>query len=605
MLEHSTYNVVETLKVNEKQVFKAMSHHEKMDSMLNPVVFPNCVPTNPMLIKSHVSPSLRLLPPIIATLSSLGSLQLSKYHHDRETNETALKSIAELCEVRKASFSLVTYVKMTKLLEIVKELSFYNFEWCPEIIDSKRLLAAFTQSQEIIFYAINSDNKVSLLHSKKLDKSVNTMKWIVHDDNHFLYVAGAKGHLTRFSIELGRTGGVEKLIEVSDFTGKLKVPISNIEYASDGKNLILVASKSHSVEIICNSDSITKYVGMNITGMTLASSANCTSPAFLITTLDNKVFYLEVTKSEEGLKISKFDSVDILNSSLQPEKFGAYGITTSKNKVLFYVALYPKSATDHLTLKQPLNVSVNLFSRNDPYILLVENKSLRLTDFHDCVEAVRFIGTGKLETMTPLSSMNYDIGLTDEFCYYLKIQLLVTNAKLVFYKTRSETIYEVTQDTKESVRKIIEVIHAYKVLKTFSPKKKHSKLVLLSIRCLINFVADYINEEIVTEPFHIAQEMFKNDLLEVLIPANKCEALKSIKSELCYYCEANIDVDKLVCEANHQPVRCSITKLQLPAVAMNFCARCNCNVMDLLTLKEVTGSDEQLCLYCDGHIAFA
>lgn len=601
--ENSTYNVVETLKVNEKQIFKSLNNSERNDAMLSNVLFPSCIPKNPTLIKCHISPNTQLLTPITASLSSLGSLQLSKYHHDIETNETSLQSIVEFCEIRKTSFSLGTYVKYNKLREIVEELMFYDFEWCPAIIDSKRFLVAMTRSREIIFYSISTDNVVLTLYSKKLDKLVNTIKWIVHGERHFLFSAGAKGLLTKYSIEINDAGVIEDLVKVSEMEGKLRIPISSIESVSSDEFLILVASKSHSVEIFCDSMSLTKYVGMNITGVaTMGSSPS----AFLISTIDNEIFYLEVTKNDdEELTISKFEKVEITtNSTIQPEKFGAYGIAASKNNALVYIALYPQTITDHLTLKQPLHVTVNLFSGTDPYKMLMENESLRLTEFQDCVEAVRFVGTSKLETMSPLSAMDYEIGLTDDFAYYLKIQLLVTNAKLVFYKTRSETIFEVTEDTQSSIKKIIEVIYAYKILKRLSPTKKLSKISQLSIRCLSNFINCYINEEMIKQPFLLAQQTFEKDLIEVLIAVNKSESLKGLKNELCYYCEESIDADKLTCSLNHQPVRCSITKLQLPAIVTSCCPRCNCNVMDLITLKEVTESDEQLCLYCDGHILF-
>lgn len=595
--ENSNYNVVETLKVNEKQVFKSMNHQQKNDAMLSSVLFPSCVPKNPTLIKCQVSPNTRLFAPITASLSSLGSLQLSKYHHDDDTNETALQSIAELCEIRKTSFSLDTFVKFEKLKKVLDELMFYDFDWCPVIVESKRLIAALTRSREIIFYAINTDNVVTALHNEKLDEPVNVIKWIVHNDKHFLFTAGAKGILTQYSIEIDSSCGIHEVLKVNEMQGKLKVPISSIESTSIGECLVLVTSKSHSVEIFCESMSLTEYVGLNITGVTAMSNDN-----FLITTLDNEVHYLEVTKTSEVFKISRFERVEM---SENMGKFGAYGIAASKNKALVYIALYPQFANDHLTLKQPLHVTINLFSGSDPYKILMENESLRLTEFQDCVEAVRFIGTSKLETMTPLSGMEYDIGLTDQFAYYLKIQLLVTNAKLVFYKTRSETFFDVTQETQSSIKKIIEVIQAYKVLKRLSLGAKLSKISLLSIRCLSNFIFLYINEEIQKQPFLLAQQMFESDLVEVLISLNKSECLKGLKAELCYYCEENIDTDKLACNLNHQPVRCSITKLQLPAIAVNYCARCNCNMMDLMTLKEVTGSDEQLCIYCDGHLTFA
>ena len=600
--ENSSYNVVETLKVNEKQLFKSMDHQQKNDAMLSGYLFPNCLSKNPSILKCHISASSRLLPPIIASLSSTGSLQISKFHHDRDSNESILQNICELCESRKSSHNLGTFLKLDKLQTTIDELMFYNFSWCPEIVGSKRLLAALTRSRDVVFYSFSSENEVNVLYTKKLDNSVNLVKWVKHRGDNFLFVDGVKGALIQYSITLSDDGSITDLQKVNEMIGQLKIPISHVEESSVDEALIIVAAKSHSIEVFSTSSSITKYVGVSVTGITSISNIKST---FLITTLDNEISFMEVTKNGENLTISTFTRVTILNSQIPQEKFRSYGIAASKNKVLVYTALYPETANDHLTLKQPLHITITQFSLNDPHKILLENQSLRLTEYQDCVEVIRYVGTGKLETMASLTVMDYDIELTEKFAYYLKIQLLVTESKLVFYKTRSENIYDTTNETKASIKKIIDIFHAYKALKQFKPKKNQSKLLLLAIRCLSNFVANYILEDIQKPPFNQAQQIFKEDLTTVSNDVKAMSCLKGIKTELCYYCEADIEADKLTCPNNHQPMRCSMTKLQLNASAMNFCPRCNCNVMDLQTLKEVTGHDDHVCTYCDGYISFA
>lgn len=199
---------------------------------------------------------------------------------------------------------------------------------------------------------------------------------------------------------------------------------------------------------------------------------------------------------------------------------------------------------DHLELKQPLCVSVNLHPFNDPYQMLLENESLKLTDYYDCVEAVRFIGSKKVDSLSPLESMNYRISMSEEFLYYLKIQLLSVRAKVVYYQSRSDTNFSVFLETEKDIKMLIEVMNVNFLLKfIISKKKKFSEQAQLSIRCMCNFIRNCLNC-IHKEPYKTAQEILKIEL-EVLLA--KCQPLTNVAPEICSYCEGTIDKEKLSC----------------------------------------------------------
>lgn len=258
---------------------------------------------------------------------------------------------------------------------------------------------------------------------------------------------------------------------------------------------------------------------------------------------------------------------------------------------------------DHLELKQPLCVSVNTLPFNNPYQMLLENESLQLTDYYDCVEAVRYIGSSNIQTLTPLESMDYRIAMSEEFLYYLKIQLLTVKSKSVYYQSRSATNFTRLQQTEKSIKKLIEVMNAHFLLKFIvAKKKKLSEKAQLSIRCICNFIRLYMLEEVEKEPFKAAQEILKSGL-EALM--NKCKISTTIEPEVCSYCDGIIDKGNLTCEHGHQLNRCVITKLQLPITTNSICSICDCCVMDRDTLKSVTGKNSQfLCPYCDRQFIF-
>lgn len=259
---------------------------------------------------------------------------------------------------------------------------------------------------------------------------------------------------------------------------------------------------------------------------------------------------------------------------------------------------------DHLELKQPICVSVNMLPFNCPYQMLLENESLQLTDYYDCVEVVRYTGSIKCDSLEPLETMKYRIAMSEEFLYYLKLQLLTVNSKVLYYKSRSEKNYLKQLQTTKPIKKLIEVINAYFLLKFIASKrKKLSEQAQLSIRCLCNFIRDYISEKFEIELFKTTQDILKSDFEAQLA---KCKISTSLDSEICSYCDAIINKDHLVCEAGHQLNRCVLTKLQIPITINNACSNCYCCVLDLDTLKKVTGkSSSFLCPFCDQKFIFS
>lgn len=346
--ECSDYEVVESLKKNDKRLFNSSNNSEKNDIMLSPIFYPNCVLQNRQIVKCQLSPSSsqNKMAPLVARLSSHGSLNISTYSHDNETNETSLEDVTELCEVRKISFSLGTFLKFSKLKEIVNDLTFDNFDWCPEIINCKRLIASVTKTNEIIIYSINNNGEVLVQQSEKFEK-VSELKWVFFKKQHFLFLGSTSGDLTRFSIKVTAEGDVTAFLKIDDLKAKLRIPVFNIQADCCKESIVIICAKAHSLEIHLITEStimsITQHVGLNITGLVRISNSKL---EYLITTLYNKVHLIELSIEGNNLKIVRFVDVDnSINSDIQTSKYACYGITASKNKVLVFLAMYPKTVS--------------------------------------------------------------------------------------------------------------------------------------------------------------------------------------------------------------------------------------------------------------------
>lgn len=341
----SEYSVAEGLKVDQRRIFSCASQQDKNEIMLNPQLIPNCVPKNFLFKKAHMSPYSKddELPAILARLTTHGSLNLSLYLHDPDSNETTLQLVAELCEIRKKSFDLTTTIsKIEKLRNVLEDLVFKNFEWCPVIVDSNRLIATVTKTNELIFYSITKAKEVVVMHSEKVENVVSSLKWIVKSEDHFLIVGDAKGTVMRYSISIAADKSL-KINKLNEIAGKLKIPVSFIEAECFAESILVLCAKAHSLEIILiknkSTKAITKYVGLSITGITKIGRQ---SPEYLVSTFNNKIFCLELSTANGDLQITNYQKVDNTTSNDDPAKFSTHGIVASKNKVLIFIGLYPQ-----------------------------------------------------------------------------------------------------------------------------------------------------------------------------------------------------------------------------------------------------------------------
>lgn len=345
----SVYQAVESLNVDEKKLFNSCSHSEKNDLMLRQDIFPHCVMKSYQVVKNQLSPYCKEGNdgPVLASLSSQGSLELSSLVYNKDNHNLVSDKITELCDIRKESFSLETFKRYKKLVQVLNEITFRNFDWCPKIIESVRFLAAVTKSNEILIYSLDATNQVALQKSEKFGKPISEVKWIIIKRRHFLFVANSEGGLTRYSIEVSKDGKISKLEKLDETNGELNIAISNIQAEIVDDSALIVCSKAHSLEIFYfgknGVKSLTEYIGLSVTGVTSISNSK---PDYLVTTLNNKIFYLQLLVSDNDLKIIQCAKVDnSVNPDFQPSKYAAYGITASKNKVLVFIALYPRTVS--------------------------------------------------------------------------------------------------------------------------------------------------------------------------------------------------------------------------------------------------------------------
>lgn len=252
-------------------------------------------------------------------------------------------------------------------------------------------------------------------------------------------------------------------------------------------------------------------------------------------------------------------------------------------------------------MKQPITIAVSLMtSMNDPYRILLENPTKKLTNLFDCVEAVRYLGVVKTDSLSVLET-ECEPALTDEYIYHLKLKLIVLSAKSSYYQKRSSTYFEVLKKQESSIMKVVNLVRALLLLERMSSREELSDRVRLSMRCLKIFIEISLKEENPQEPLISAKEVIESRLNALI---GKRKTSSHITPEVCFCCQEEIDKDRLSCSTDHQQNRCIITKLQIPISMNNRCEYCFCCTIDQQTLQELTGDVEQLCPYCDHQLTF-
>jgi hypothetical protein len=261
--------------------------------------------------------------------------------------------------------------------------------------------------------------------------------------------------------------------------------------------------------------------------------------------------------------------------------------------------------TDHLVVKQPSHLSINLWSGVNPQELLKSNPSLSLTDYADCIEAVRIQGTVSVNSVEDLETMDYEIEMSDKFLYYLKIQLLLINTKIFYYYTRSQNILEIFKNSRILMMELIKVVKTYLHLEKLLKAAVNSQIYIVTIRAMKKFLIGYSRKIITNMPFEEASVAFKPMVMDLV---DKCKAIKvQAAHEKCNFCDETIYDDEETCSKDHVMNRCAITNLLVELGTKNFCPQCFVNVTTEENLKALFGdsNDAKLCPFCDSFLTFS
>ncbi|XP_055623515.1 uncharacterized protein LOC129766943 [Toxorhynchites rutilus septentrionalis] len=603
------------LASKEKDVYNLSNRLEKAIIMLDQTIVPNIATLNINNVSASASP-----PGIfqdynsclVAHLTNIGQLTLQRYDKNRnEWNSYVDVSSAWIAHFYDNS----VFRDFKSLVPAVYEALITSFCWRDQAFRHVAHFAIGTKSAKIAIYSLLSDS-VRVQYLAQTSNPVRNLKWITISEDRNLLLAGLlNGKIVLYSFKTLPDGDIYDFVQLNDIWADADdLTIGHIEYEIDHSNqrlLVLIVKGTHLLAFVCSLHGEVRSVAIqNMNNFMITGLQQLFSYRYILCTLPGSMFCVEIKFIKTGQLVIEHTPIQ---TDLNTSKFSIYGVTASKNRACWLFVGYPSKSFDHLSLRTPTVIFFCKFSVQDPVRILLENPTLRMTDFYDCAEVIRYSGNRNTQTLGELGSRAACIArMDDSYAYQLKLQLIQLGSRFSHFKKRCQSIADSLLGQFQFVTMMIDAIHAAKVIYYFlnlcQSVGELSYMQLLTVRCLRNFLRDFA-AGVFPGDFEHVHITFKPIVEEIVTRTNEllANATVQLQQEECMFCGMTISDTNQVCSLNHQTFRCSITKQQIPVRNIEtVCSMCDRYSLDVEILTEIFNYDSgnvpiyyRYCCLCD------
>ncbi|XP_058461282.1 uncharacterized protein LOC131436540 isoform X2 [Malaya genurostris] len=603
------------IATKESALYNNSTREERIKLMLDQTIIPNVATLYTNIVMAVASPPGILedySSCLISHLTNLGQLTLHRLNKD--SNEwvpyidASAVWLAHIYDDR-------LVLNFDRMQSLVREALFTAFTWRNEVFRQVAYIAAGTKSGKVVIFSLYSDS-VRVEYVASASDAVRSLKWItVAEDRNLLLVGLLNGKIAALSFRTLPNSTVGEFLQLPDiWTEEDSLTVCHMQYEIDLANeriLMLAVKGTHLLVFTTNLDGEIKSVAIqNMHNFMITGLQHLFNFYYVVCTLPGLIFGVEI-------KFIKGDQLVIelnpIKTDLNVSKFSIYGVTATKNRSCWLFLGYPSKSFDRLSLRTPTVVFFCKFSDRDSLNILLANQSLRMTEYYDCAEVIRFSGNRNTATLSQLEALaNTRPSVDDAYAYHLKMQLIQLGARLSYFKKRCQSIAEVLFQQSQFVAMVIEILHAAKVIYYFMfvrqsfPQLSYNQL--LTIRCLRNYIKDFVDDSFPGDLEHVHLSL-KTVMEEVLAHANELlsSAPQQPYHEECSFCGEAIADTKQSCPQNHQTFRCSLTKQQIPVrKEETMCAMCDRSSLDVELLGEIFYGDGghlsiyyRYCCVCD------
>lgn len=595
------------LMAKEIEIYNNSSRLDRTKIMLDQTLIPNIATLYISNVMASVSPQGLFQDYsvcLVASLTNMGQLSLLRF--DQLQNEWI--PYVDVSAVWIAHFYDHSVIKKFDQLQMsASNALITSFCWREHVFHHVGHFAIGTKSGTIVIYSLIS-NSVNVRFIASVNQPVRMMKWITISEDHNLLLVGLQnGKIALYKFKTMLDANVidfEQLDNVWAEEDNLIVGQvqCELDYAN-GRLLILVVKGTHLMVFLCSLEGEVRSTAVeNMHNFMITGLQQLSPYRYIVCTLPGMVFCVDI-------KVEKCDQLLIehtpVKTDLNLSKYSIYGVTASRNRSSWLFVGYPSKSFDRLGLRTPTVVFFCKFSECDAMQILLDNPTLRMTNYYDCAEVVRFSGNRTPDAVKPLEQRaSNNANVDDGYAYHLKLQLVQLGARLSHFKKRCQAIAEVLHNQLQFIRMVIEILHAAKVIAYFL-HVRHTSIELsyhqlLTIRCLRNFIQEFVEDNFPGDYEHVHLSL-KPPMEEVIARANELlvTAQQQLYQEECTFCGGSIPEAKLTCVENHQTFRCSITKQQIAMGHVEtMCEMCDRCSLDGQLLAEIFCADGgQLVIY--------
>lgn len=595
------------LETREINVYNSSTRDQRAKIMLDQTIIPKvatlhihnvlAIPSPPGIFQEHNAC-------LVAHLTNMGQLTLQRFDQGRNTwilyVDVSTTWIAHI-------YDGTVFDHFVPLCKATSEALINTFCWREAVIDQVAYFAFGTKSGKIAIYSLQLDSvRVEHIVGTGTD-CVRTLKWVTISKKQNLLLAGLQnGQIALFSFEIQPDATITNCQQLADIWADvdgLVVDHMQHEVDYDAQRVVLLVVKgTHLVVTSFGFEGQVQAVQFrNLNNFAITGIQQLSPLCYIVSTLTGTLFCVNIYFNAGQLTLT----CEPIQTDLNTQRFSIFGLTATKSRSCWLLIGYPAKSFDHLSIRQPTSIIFCKFSARDALQMLISNPTLRMTDHYDCAELVRFSGSKNLQTLAELDVLaKFQPNVDDQYAYHLKLHLVQLGSRLSYFKKRCLSIAEVLFNQAQFITMVIELLHSVKVIFYFMSVRGLGPLnyaQLLTIRCLRNFIRDFVEDSFPGDFEHI-HEALKPTLGDAVSHANELlEATdQQLYCEKCTFCDEPIPDTKLQCLDGHQTFRCSITKQQIPIgeEVETVCEMCDAGTLDANTMGTIFNVDGgQLAIY--------
>uniref|UniRef100_A0A182NKS0 Transcription factor IIIC 90kDa subunit N-terminal domain-containing protein n=1 Tax=Anopheles dirus TaxID=7168 RepID=A0A182NKS0_9DIPT len=607
----STGRPTGALFANEVTLYNASSMEQRKQIMLDQTLFPNIAKVYLCNVKSWLSPSgvfednPRDL--LIANLNNMGQLTIYRLE---EQFKTSWNPYVDVSDTWQGHIYDNHPIESAEELQIMAdEVTITCFSWESVIYQRPVRFVFGTKSGKIVLCHLGA-NGTKIVHVHQEEEAPRVIRYVsIPGQHHFILVGLESGRLAVY--RFGTAGVLPQGAFVAQYIATYldqDIAISAIECeVANDQLLILVVKATFLLAIEINfQGTLLGSVTLDTQDFMITGLQPIRPRNYIITTLPGTISHItvETTRSSAtGLQIRQ----QKVQSDLNVSSYALYGVAASRTRSCWFFLGYPSRRFDHLALRSPTCIFFCRFNQQDALKTLLLNKTLKLVDFHDAAEVVRFHGNKAADSLKPLETVMLVLTLDEESIYQLKLQLIQLSAKISYYTKRTKTLSETLHVQHQFVCSLIEVIHACRVVCWLIDKYTYRTVLNTlqqgALRCLRNFIRT-ITVQTFPGDYEYLEADLKPKLTAVLASADRIDT-PDIMHEVCSFCDAPIDQSSLACPDGHQVFRCVLTKISITLeseeVTCEMCQRYTIGPVMLGTIfeQDTTVFDYRQCCICD------